>query len=136
MKINLKTPMEWFNFISYQTLKLGLLFNFIGHCYLTFAYNGYAFLDIMKNGYISQLFLCHLLTIALAHYHGYSKIPSAFGAVTTVLGFIPLFGWMLHFLTAILTGPLSMRLIFGCPYSKRHRGVKEREQLRNKSQAV
>lgn len=128
--------MEWFNFISYQILKFGLLFNFIGHCYLAFSLQGYTALDITKNGYIGYLFLCHILTTALAHYHGYSKIPSVFGAVTTILGFIPLFGWMLHFLTAILTGPLSIRLIFACPYSKRHRGVEERIQMRNDPHSV
>lgn len=132
MNTHLKILIDWFNSISYQIFKLGLFFNFIGHCYLTFYDNNYNVLDITKNWYIGYLFICHLITIALAHYHGYSKIPSVFGAITTILGFIPLFGWILHFLTAILTGPLSIRLIFFCPYSKRHRNTKKLYKITEK----
>lgn len=117
---------EWFNYLSYQLFKVGLLVNFVGHSLLAIPVFGYQALDITQHNYIVFLFISHILTTILAHYHGYSKIPSVFGAFTTVFGFIPYLGWIMHFITAVLTGPLSIRLIFSCKYSKRHRPLSER----------
>lgn len=131
MKTNLKTPMEWFNFSTFQIFKITLLINFIGHCCLSLPALGYEALDITKNDFIFYLFISHIISIILAQYHGYSKIPSIFGAFTTLFGFIPYLGWIMHFITAVLTGPLSLRLIIACPFSKRHRPIKERLAAKN-----
>lgn len=136
MKKNLATPMEWFNFSTYQIFKIGLVINFIGHCSLSLPVLGYEALDITKNNLIFYLFISHIITIILAQYHGYSKIPSIFGAFTTVFGFIPYLGWIMHLITAILTGPLSIRLVVACPFSKRHRPEKERYAARRNKKIV
>lgn len=130
MKTNLATPKEWFNFSTYQIFKIGLIINFIGHCSLSLPVLGYEELDITRNNVIGYLFISHILTIILAQYHGYSKTPSVFGAFTTVFGFIPYLGWIMHLITAILTGPLSVRLVIACPYSKRHRPINDRIKAR------
>ncbi len=130
MKTNLKTPMEWFNFSTYQLFKIGLILNFVGHCALAIPVLGYEALDITKNSFIFYLFISHIITVILAQYHGYSKIPSVFGACTTLFGFLPYLGWIMHLITAVLTGPLSVRLVAACPFSKRHRPLRERLEAR------
>lgn len=127
---NLVTTKEWFNYSTYQIFKIGLIINFFGHCALSLPVLGYEALDITRNNFIVFLFISHVLTTLLAQYHGYSKIPSLFGACTTVFGFIPYLGWIMHLITAVLTGPLSVRLVLACPYSKRHRPLSERVQAR------
>ena len=104
MKTNLKTPMEWFNFSTYQLFKICLIINFLGHCALAIPVLGYEALDITKNNFIVYLFVSHIITVILAQYHGYSKIPGVFGACTTLFGFIPYLGWLMHLVTAVLTG--------------------------------
>lgn len=129
--LNLVTTKERFNFFTYQIFKIGLIVNFIGHCVLALPVLGYEALDITRNSLVGYLLVSHILTIILAEYHGYSKIPSVFGAFTTIFGFIPYLGWIMHMITAILTGPLSVRLVLVCPYSKRHRPLSERIQSRD-----
>lgn len=130
MKTNLKTPMEWFNFSTYQLFKICLIINFLSHCALAIPALGYEALDITKNNFIVYLFVSHIITVILAQYHGYSKIPGVFGACTTLFGFIPYLGWLMHLVTAVLTGPLSVRLVAACPFSKRHRPLQERIKTR------
>ena len=111
--------------ISFLLFKVLTLINLLSHAALVLPVLGYQFLDITRNPIISWLFISHILTWILAWLHGYSKRPSVLGALSTVFGFIPFIGWFLHLITAIVTAPMTIRLIFFCRYSKIYRPISD-----------
>ncbi|ENQ3113133.1 hypothetical protein ACEOWI_004465 [Bacillus cereus] len=48
------------------------------------------------------MFVAHIVSLIIAHQSGTSKLGSIMGIVTSILGFIPFVGMILHIVTAII----------------------------------
>ncbi|ELK48920.1 hypothetical protein QRD89_04115 [Halobacillus sp. ACCC02827] len=61
-------------------------------------------LFIVSSGWapLMTMFILHLITLVIAVKDNRAYVGSVFGLVTNVLGWIPVIGWILHTITAVI----------------------------------